>query len=260
MYTNRGFLQRHYQLKPTLKPAYELRQPKFQQHFSPSSKFSSPNKTKETLQTYSYSKYSQSSSPNIFSSSPDHLKYPLEITKSYSNLPNNDYSNSTNQKITNRILSQRSLNLASSIFEIYGSGYNYNRISGFSTPLGTGFLITKSIAITANSVIPDEEIASRSFIRFSESPYELHSFDAVAFFYTNKELNFTVLGFVINPTTKKQKIPLEIKEDFILRESDNIYYLNSGNIMRNVTSIDSQFFSYTASNNLLLGTPIFTED
>jgi Kelch motif len=142
--------------------------------------------------------------------------------------------------------------LKNSCFDIYGIGYSHsNKIYG--NPNGIGFMITESIAMTANTVLQDEEVASRSFAKFSNG--EVRKFSQKNFFYTNRGLNFTVIGveFVANET-------IEIREEFVLVDRSRICYLDSGIVPCDIEGIDQNLFSYTGGSNILPGTPIFSQD
>ena len=110
--------------------------------------------------------------------------------------------------------------LYQSIFEIYGIGYSYqDKI--FGRPNGVGFMITESIAMTTNSIINDEEVASSSFAVFPSG--QRIRFDPAQFFYTNRGLNFTVL------TMKVEHLGfVDIRQKFKLRNSSKIFYFGAG--------------------------------
>jgi hypothetical protein len=144
-----------------------------------------------------------------------------------------------------------------SIFEIHRAGYTSN---GFGSASGIGFLITKSLALTASSVIPDESVAGKCFARFVDNLNEVHEFNCSSFFCCNKELNFTVLAFRINPDCKKPRLPIEFREEFVLRVGDAISYLNCGNSGKSVTSVDEETLIYTVGSPMLPGMPLFTLD
>lgn len=61
--------------------------------------------------------------------------------------------------------------------------------------LGVGFLISKNLAMTTHSVVPDEDIAFRCFVKFLDNRIINHHLDPNKFFFTNRALNFTVVGF-----------------------------------------------------------------
>ena len=73
-------------------------------------------------------------------------------------------------------------------------------------------------------------------------------------------MNFTVIGFAVNPDSQKPRIPLEFREEFVLKDGDTIAYLNSGSNGRNVTGVDEELFTYTAGTYIIPGMPIFTYD
>lgn len=259
MYTNRGFLQRTYGQTQSPKKKYELRLPKLSKYPNPPMNYSpsvySTDNIRKVVKDFASLSPSAKKSSNIFLS-PDAR---IENTRSYGNL-NTDYYYSKNPNTTVETFSSKSSHLIDSIFEIHGTGYAYTSKLGYGSCLGMGFLITKSLAITANSVMPDIDIASRCFARFTDNAYESHSFDSNLFFYTNKDLNFTVIGFSPNPDGKKSKVPLEFKEEFVLKTGDIIAYFNCGGIGRNVTGVDIQMFYYTAGSYISPGTPLFTSD
>ena len=263
MYTNRGFLHRTYGQKASPRPKYELRLPKVAHHLSPPSNFTpslySTNVSKSSLRIYdSLSPSYKKPSHNIFSYASDQKLREYPKVQSYPSLSTNEYSKPS--KNLEKILLPKTNHVTYSVFEIFGAGYSYNTKTGYGSPLGMGFLITKSLALTANSVIPDEEVASRCFARFTDNVYEVHSFDSTSFFYTNRELNFTVIGFAVNPDSQKPRIPLEFREEFVLKDGDTIAYLNSGSNGRNVTGVDEELFTYTAGTYIIPGMPIFTYD
>mmetsp|Transcript_22791 Transcript_22791/g.22530 ORF Transcript_22791/g.22530 Transcript_22791/m.22530 type:complete len:187 (-) Transcript_22791:1117-1677(-) len=171
-----------------------------------------------------------------------------------------NYSRTINSNIYDEVSIRKPVYAIDAVFEIYGVGYACATKTGYGHPLGMGFLITKTLAMTAHSVIPDEEVATRCFARFTDNLYEAHHFDAGRFFYTNRGLNFTIVGFMLSEESIKPRLPLEIREAFQLKDGDGIAYLNSGTVPRIVTHIDNDVFSYTAGNYISPGMPIFTTD
>lgn len=154
---------------------------------------------------------------------------------------------SSSPRIQNSKTSETDLN--ESIFEIYGIGYSYqDKI--FGRPNGVGFMITESIAMTTNSIINDEEVASSSFAVFPSG--QRIRFDPSQFFYTNRGLNFTVL-------TLKVEVQgfVDIRQKFKLRNSSKIFYFGAGIVKCEIIGIDSEIFSYTTSTSILPGSPIF---
>ena len=260
MYTNRGFLRRNYGEKQAVKPASNIKLPKIQQNYS------TPHKFTQSPSSFSNSNYNslsptyRSLPDNIFKAPSENRLRALENSQSHPSLSTKDFSQSHSSRNLEQILSTKINNVIYSVFEIYHLGYAYSSKSGYTSPIGMGFLITKSLAVTANSVIPDEEVASRCFSRFTDNAQEVHSFDANSFFYTNRALNFTIIGFIANPESKKPRIPLEFREEFVLKSGDFIAYMKSGATGRNVTSVDLESFIYTAGSDILPGMPIFTYD
>lgn len=263
MYTNRGFYHRTYGNKASPRPKYDLHLPRASYYNSPSSTFSpilqSTKAIRDVVKDY------QSSSPvfrkyndNIFASSSTYRSPNLSVSKSYQIVNPYENSKSPKPKQQNQGISIQANHLSYTIFEIYGGGYSSN--TSYGSPSGIGFLITKSLALTANSVIPDENIAKKTFCRFFDNFYETYSFDPNLFFYTNRDLNFTILGFKQNPENKRPRVPLEFREEFVLKQGDFISYPNSGNTGKNVTIVESVTFNYTAGSNILPGMPIFTTD
>lgn len=128
-----------------------------------------------------------------------------------------------NPKLKNAIQDPKMFpnHLLEAIVEIYGVGFNYNHDPKFGQPTGVGFLITKNLIITANSVIPDETSASRCFCRFIGAEEKIF-FDSRTFFYTNRGLNYTIVTFYEGAIHNRR--PIEIRETYILRDADNIYY------------------------------------
>lgn len=123
-----------------------------------------------------------------------------------------------------------------------------------------GFLITDSLCITAHSVLPEEEVAMRCFARFPDNIYESHQFDVRSFFYTNRGLNFTIVGYKHNPESKRKRVPIEIREAFTLREGEAIAFMNAGVVVKEVCGIERDVFSYTAGTYIAPGMPIFSDD
>lgn len=140
-------------------------------------------------------------------------------------------------------------NPQSSIFQIYGIGYSYNKHYG--NPNGVGFMITESIALTTNSVLLDEEVASRSFGVFSNG--NKIKFDPAQFFYTNRGLNFTVVAI-----KKEHWTYINILSDFELKDRSRIFYYNQGLVNCEIIGIDKDLFSYSTGADILPGTPIFS--
>jgi len=146
------------------------------------------------------------------------------------------------------------------VFEIYGVGFGYSTAQGYGGALGMGFLITEHLCITAHSVLPEEEVANRCFARFPDNIYETHQFDVRSFFYTNRGLNFTVVGYKHNPDSRRKRVPIEIREPFTLKEGDGIAFLNAGVVWKEVCGVERDVFSYTAGTYIPPGMPIFSSD
>lgn len=297
MYTNRGFMQREYlnsnkypntQRLITLNPS-----PRNRYSEVPKSKILNPypNPQPTSFSPIPTYKKSQRRSNNIDNISPMTFISSLEgrkmtikesaddkqnsafttslnLTKSVPQLSSlasprgevKNYSRNMNTISTEELSIRKSGFTIDGVFEIYGVGYSYSTRTGYGHPLGMGFLITKNLIMTAHSVIPDEEVASRCFGRFSDNLYETHHFDPNRFFYTNRGLNFTVVGFTLSKDSTKPRLPIEIRESFQLKSGDNISYLNSGIVARIVTNVDEDVFSYTAGSYISPGMPIFTSD
>ncbi|OMJ74458.1 hypothetical protein SteCoe_26610 [Stentor coeruleus] len=149
-------------------------------------------------------------------------------------------------------ISSKAESLKTSIFEIYGVGYSQAKKT-YGSPTGVGFMITESIALTANTVINDEEVASRSFGKTWNG--EIKRFNQHKFFYTNQGLNFTVIS--LSDTSLN---PIEIREEFILTDRSHICYIDSGLIPCTIEGIDQNRFSYTGGSEMLPGLPVFSQD
>lgn len=137
----------------------------------------------------------------------------------------------------------------SSIFQIYGIGYSFSNHYGNAN--GIGFMITESIALTTNSVLVDEEVASRSFGMFPNGTR--FKFEPAQFFYTNRGLNFTVVAANI-----EHFACLKILDEFILTDRSKIFYYEAGLVNCEIVGLDKDLFSYSTSTDILPGTPIFT--
>lgn len=245
MYTNLGFFRKNYNKSQSPKSTFDLRLPKITPSYSssPSSNlFSPPSKS----YNFSSSPKLNYNSSNQFSSSPTLSKSTRFDPYAY-NSP----------RIAPKIFSPKINFMSYSIFEIHRSGYT-NNSSTYSSATGVGFLITKSLALTANSVIPDESVASRCFAKFVDNLNENHNFDCQTYFYSNKELNITVLGFKLNPESKKPRPPIEFRDDFRLEVGDGISYLNCASVGKNVTTVDEEMMVYTAGSYILPGMPLFS--
>lgn len=248
MYTNLGFFRRDYNKSHSPKSTYELRLPRIQHLSSPSARsgispgsFSYKNLASATRNNYSN---------NIFN------QYSVKAESNSARLAGSYNFNSGN-RIGDKQFLPKTNYIGYSIFEIHQIGYS-SQHPGYGGAAGIGFLITKSLALTANTVIPDENVASRCLAHFVDNLSEAHSFDPELFFYSNKDLNVTILGFVANPESKKPRLPIEIREEFTLQPGDLISYLNSGNNYKNVSLVEEEMFIYTAGNTILPGMPLFT--
>ena len=58
-----------------------------------------------------------------------------------------------------------------------------------------GFMITSSLAITTHFTIPNEDNAARAYAVFLDSPQVAHKFLPQNFFFTHRDLNFTLIEF-----------------------------------------------------------------
>ena len=245
MYTNFGFFRKNYNKSQSPKSTSDLRLPKITPSYtsSPSNLYSPSSKS---YNFYSSPRLNYNS--NIFNPSPN-------LSKS----TRNDQYSYNSSRVATKIFLPKTNYMTYSIFEIHRAGYT-NSSSGYGSASGMGFLITKSLALTANSVVPDESVASRCFAKFVDNLNEIHEFDCQTYFYSNKELNITILGFKINPECKKPRLPIEFREDFVLAVGESISYLNCGNAGRNVTAVDQEMMIYTAGNYILPGMPLFSVD
>lgn len=249
MYTNLGFFRRDYNKSHSPKGSYELRLPKIQH-------FSSPN-SNNMFNPGSFTYKNYASAPrlnytnNIFSSNAH--QGGSSSTRSFVS------SFNTVSKPSNKQVLPKSNYINNSIFEIHQTGYNAQQV-GYNNVIGIGFLITKSLALTANSVVPDENVAKRCVAYFVDNLTEPNSFDVELFFYTNIDLNLTVVGFNANPDSKKPRVPIGIREDFHLQPGDMISYHNSGNGHKSVSLVEDEMFIYTAGSYILPGMPLFTVD
>ncbi|CAG9315199.1 unnamed protein product [Blepharisma stoltei] len=140
------------------------------------------------------------------------------------------------------------------IVEIYGVGFSLSSKTGYGNPLGVGIFITKNLILTANSAIPDEISASRCFYLLTMNKQEKCLFDSRSFFYTNRGLDFTIIGVANN---RIENSVIEIRDNFSLKDADNIIYWNAGVVTKLVTGIDDSIFSYMAGGYVAPGMPIF---
>ncbi|CAG9335674.1 unnamed protein product [Blepharisma stoltei] len=285
MCSNRGFLRPNYKnSSPSYKQYYILDErakarisdpPKesniFRSHLNGTSNLyssSPPNRYQKIYRNpypkefYENNSPLQTNRPIYFSGMASPVRY-NETTKSATKLPEIKTVTKESYYLHNvkslENLSPRKPGYAiDSVFEIYPVGNSYKMAYG--NPIGMGFLITKHLIMTSNLVFPDDEVASRCFARFTDNLFETHHFDPKAYFYTNRESNFTICGFMLNPESLKQRLPIDIVQPFILSEGDGIAYLNSGSDIRTVIGVDSNNFTYSAGINILPGMPIFTID
>lgn len=265
MFTERRFFQREYENSPNPQPNYGRQIPKIVYNDSPSSIFlpalrSTKNVKEDLVGKRNGFAYFTHPDVNIFASSNRRKGGKIYVSESSKNLTIGDNLKKRKSALLDRALLMKTNYFLYSIFEIYGSGYSYSTKTGYGSSMGIGFLISNSLAITSNTVIPHQDIVSKCFARFADNIYETHNFDASAFFYADPDLNFTIIGFVANPGCRMPRMPLEIKEDFVLREGDNVVYLDSGSIGKTVVGVEDETFSYAAGVHIQAGMPIFTSD
>lgn len=91
------------------------------------------------------------------------------------------------------------------VFSIYSTlGYG-----DFRKFVGMGFMIGESLAITTHMILPNPHHANHALAFFIDTPEIPNRLNATAFFYTNRELNFTIVGFIISdPSFARFPLPL----------------------------------------------------
>ncbi|OMJ84308.1 hypothetical protein SteCoe_14592 [Stentor coeruleus] len=265
MFTERRFFQREYENSPSPQPNYGSQIPKIIYKDSPSSMFlpalrSTKNIKKDLIGKRNGVEYFKHSDQNIFAYGNGKKTGKIQASESYKNLSITDNLKKRKSALLDRSLLMKTNYFLYSIFEIYGSGYSYSTKIGYGSSMGIGFLISNTLAITSNTVIPHQDIGSKCFARFADNIYETHNFDANIFFYTNPDLNFTIIGFVANIGSKMPRMPLEIREDFVLKEGENVVYLDSGPNGKTVVGVEDETFSYAERVHIQSGMPIFTSD
>ena len=142
------------------------------------------------------------------------------------------------------------------IFEIHGTGYAYNTARGYGTPIGIGWMFTENLAITTHTVMANREIAKRCLARFPDNAHEVHQFAPGNFFYTNRNLNFTIIAVAVD--TYNRRYPLDVKVAFEMELGDPITYHNADMRPKVVRFIDEDSFRFSANGFILPGMPLFT--
>eukprot|EP00359_Climacostomum_virens_P010384 CAMPEP_0204902034 /NCGR_PEP_ID=MMETSP1397-20131031/3427_1 /ASSEMBLY_ACC=CAM_ASM_000891 /TAXON_ID=49980 /ORGANISM="Climacostomum Climacostomum virens, Strain Stock W-24" /LENGTH=540 /DNA_ID=CAMNT_0052070477 /DNA_START=290 /DNA_END=1912 /DNA_ORIENTATION=- len=122
--------------------------------------------------------------------------------------------------------------------------------------IGKGFLVSQTLAVTSHLVIPSESIAQKSFAIFPDAPTIVHRFDARKFFYTSKDLKFTLVGIERVPG-EEHRIPLPIHKFFKLEDGQSVVFYWNKLESKNVLNVDEEMFTYTAGTELPGGLPIF---
>jgi V8-like Glu-specific endopeptidase len=139
--------------------------------------------------------------------------------------------------------------------------------------LGTGFMIARDLLMTNNHVIESQEIAQKSNFSFNyqldtngkECPTQTISALPDAAFYTNEELDYTVLTLKDVPDFGK---PLILKNKRISRDERVAIIQHPGGHLKKI-SMQNNFVAY-ADNNVLQyttstepgssGSPVFDDD
>ena len=143
-----------------------------------------------------------------------------------------------------------------SIFELYGIGLNYSLNTGYGLPYGVGIMLTESLILTTNRNLPTAEHALISIIKFISCPEITFRLNPNVFFYTNYSKNLTIAAITIHTQRSSIKI-LETRHKFKLFKGETIKILNT-TFPCIINNISSNNFIFQCPENLLPGTPIFS--
>lgn len=94
--------------------------------------------------------------------------------------------------------------------------------------------------MTTSNVIPDDEIAARCFARFNNDMFETYQLDPKSLFYTNRQLNYTICGFMPSYDTLRPRIPIDITNQFKLNDNDAVAYVNTAPVVRTVIQVEEK--------------------
>lgn len=122
--------------------------------------------------------------------------------------------------------------------------------------IGKGFLVTQTLAMTSHLVFPSESIAQKSFAIFPDMPSVVHRFDPRKFFYTNRDLKFTLVGIERVPG-EDHRLPLPVHKFFKLEAGQSVVFQWNKLECKNVLMVEEDMFTYTAGTELPPGIPIF---
>ncbi|CAG9321728.1 unnamed protein product [Blepharisma stoltei] len=149
--------------------------------------------------------------------------------------------------------------LMTGIFEIHGIGINYSSSNGYGAPRGIGFLITKNLILTTHSVIPTEESALMSQIKFMGIYNEIHRLDPNQFFYTDGARDITITSLVLQEGDERIRYPLEARHRFKLLPGETLNILNGRLVPSLVSEITDHSFTFKSKELILPGTPLFSK-
>ena len=163
-------------------------------------------------------------------------------------LPSFSLSFSTSPKAKPTQLPPVDSNKVKAIFEIYtDSAYgNFRKFQGM------GFLVSNSLCITTHITLPTAYDASVASLQFLDSPENFYYFLPQSFFFTSKELDFTIVACGV-----KGRAGLSIENKFTLKEQDPIIIFNRHLECKHALIIDKSTFCYTSSYGVPNGLPIF---
>lgn len=134
-----------------------------------------------------------------------------------------------------------------SIFEIFSD-------KGYRRPIGSGFLISEHIGITAFAVIPTKEYAADLIVCF-ESAGNVYRCEPNDFFFASEESSFTV--FAIEKTVAtEQREKQDIRVQFSVRADDTVAIYYRKVETRIVSALEMEFFHF-AGSELPKGLPVF---
>lgn len=123
--------------------------------------------------------------------------------------------------------------------------------------IGIGFCITATIALTTNLILPSSILANKYQIYFLNSDSkENFNFDSEAFFYTDTDLNFTLVA-IQSDRKYERKIHLPLVKVINISINDRIIAYKQHIQQNRIEIIEDSCFYYSSNYENHNGLPLF---
>lgn len=140
--------------------------------------------------------------------------------------------------------------------------------------LGTGFMVSPKLLVTNNHVVPEKNISLRSEFRFNyqlslegiEESTESFKQNKSGFFYTNRELDFSLIELQGNPGKKWGFLKISFQ---VPQKGDRAYIIQHPNGLLKKISLQNNLIEYTDTKIVQYitstmkgssGSPVFNEN